>query len=35
MYNEVCTDPEASAYDHEIAEEMLGASSIQEEAEKW
>lgn len=35
IYNEVCTDPEASAYDHELAEEMLGIGSIREEEEKW
>ena len=35
MYNEVCTGPEASAYDREIAEEMLGVSSMREEEEKW
>ena len=35
MYNEVCIDPDVSAYDHEIAEEMLAASSIGEEREKW
>jgi len=35
MYNEVCTDPNASAYDHELAEEMLGIGSIREGEEKW
>ena len=37
MYDEVCTDPDASAYDHEIAEEMLSISAVREaeEEEKW
>jgi len=35
IYNEVCSDPESSVYDHDLAEEMLGMSSVQEEEEKW
>lgn len=35
VYNEVCTDSEASTYDHELAEEMLTIGSIGEEEEKW
>lgn len=35
IYNEVCSDPESSAYDHDLAEEMLGMSSAHEEEEKW
>ena len=35
MYNEVCTDPDVLAYDHELAEEMLGIGSIREGEEKW
>ena len=35
MYNKVCSDPDVSEYDHEIAEEMLAVSSIGEEVEKW
>jgi len=34
-YNKVCSDPETSAYDHDLAEEMLSMSSIHEEEEKW
>jgi len=35
MYNQVCSDPESSVYDHDLAEEMLGISSVHEEEEKW
>ncbi len=35
IYNEVCSDPESSVYDHDLAEEMLGMSSVHEEEEKW
>jgi predicted DNA-binding protein len=35
LYNEVCTDKDASDYDKDLAEEMLGISSVQEEDEKW
>lgn len=35
MYNAVCTDPDSSAHDHELAEEMLGTGSVREEEEKW
>lgn len=35
MYNEVCTDPNASAYDHELAEEMFTIGSVREEEEEW
>ena len=35
MYNQVCNDSESSVYDHDLAEEMLGISSVHEEEEKW
>ena len=35
IYNKVCSDPESSVYDHDLAEEMLGMSSVHEEEEKW
>jgi metal-responsive CopG/Arc/MetJ family transcriptional regulator len=35
LYNEVCTDGKSSDYDHDLAEEMLGIGSVQEEEEKW
>ena len=35
MYNAVYADPDSSAYDHELAEEMLGIGSVREEEEKW
>jgi len=35
LYNEVCADKDSSDYDHDLAEEMLGISSVQEEEEKW
>jgi metal-responsive CopG/Arc/MetJ family transcriptional regulator len=35
LYNEVCTDKDASDYDKDLAEEMLDISSVQEEDEKW
>ena len=35
MYNEVCSDPESSVYDHDLAEEMLSMRSVHEEEEKW
>lgn len=37
LYNEICTDPETSAYDVEVAEEMLNISAVGEaqEDEKW
>jgi hypothetical protein len=34
MYNDVYADPDVPAYDHEIAEEMFGASSMGEKEEK-
>ncbi len=34
-YNEVCSDPDASLYDQELAEEMLNAGSVREEGESW
>lgn len=35
IYNEACRDPESLVYDHDLAEEMLGMSSVREEEEKW
>ena len=35
IYNKVCSDPETSAYDQNLAEEMLSMSSIHEQEEKW
>ncbi len=35
IYNEACADRKSSDYDHALAEEMLGISSVQEEKEKW
>jgi predicted DNA-binding protein len=35
LYNEVCTDKDTSDYDKDLAEDMLGISSVQEEDEKW
>ena len=35
LYNEVCTDKDASDYDKDLAEEMLDISPVQEEDEKW
>ena len=35
LYNEVCADRDASDYDKNLAEEMLGISSLHEEEEKW
>jgi len=35
LYNEVCADRDASDYDNDLAEEMLGISAVQEEEEKW
>ena len=35
MYNEVCSDPESSVYDHDLAEEMLSMRPVHEEEEKW
>ncbi len=35
LYNEVCADGKSSDYDHDLAEEMLGIGSVQEEEEKW
>jgi len=35
IYNEVCGDPETSAYDQNLSEEMLSMSSIHEQEEKW
>jgi len=35
LYNEVCADRDASYYDNDLAEEMLGISAVQEEEEKW
>jgi len=31
IYDEVCSDSESSVYDHDLAEEMLGMTSIHEE----
>jgi predicted DNA-binding protein len=35
LYNEVCADKDTSNYDKDLAEDMLGLSSVQEEEEKW
>ncbi len=35
IYNQVYSDSESSVYDHDLAEEMLGMSSVHEEEEKW
>jgi metal-responsive CopG/Arc/MetJ family transcriptional regulator len=35
LYNEVCADRDVSDYDNDLAEEMLGISSVHEEEEKW
>jgi len=35
LYNEVCADGDVSDYDNDLAEEMLGISSVHEEQEKW
>ena len=35
IYNEVCSDPESSVCDHDLAEEMFDMSSVHEEEEKW
>ena len=35
LYNEACVDRDSSDYDNDLAEEMLGISSVQEEEEKW
>jgi len=35
IYNEVCSDPDSSTHDYELAEEMFGMSSVREEEEKW
>ena len=35
MYNEVCDDPNASSYDHKLAEEMLRIGSVREEGDEW
>jgi metal-responsive CopG/Arc/MetJ family transcriptional regulator len=35
LYNEACADRDSSDYDNDLAEEMLGISSVQEEEEKW
>ena len=35
IYDEVCTDSESSVYDHDLAEEMLGMSSVHEKEEEW
>jgi hypothetical protein len=35
LYNEVCADRDASDYDNDLAEEMLGISAVQEEEKKW
>lgn len=35
LYNEVCADRESSDPDHDLAEEMLSISAVQEEEEKW
>jgi metal-responsive CopG/Arc/MetJ family transcriptional regulator len=35
LYNQVCADKDASNYDKDLAEEMLGISSVQQEDEKW
>jgi len=35
LYNEACADRESSDSDHDLAEEMLSISAVQEEEEKW
>jgi len=35
LYNEVCSDRDSSDYDNDLAEEMLGISSVHKEKEKW
>ena len=35
IYDEVCSDSESSVYDHDLAEEMLGMSSVHEKEEEW
>jgi len=37
MYDQACTDPDASAYDQAVAEEMFAISAVREaeEEEKW
>lgn len=35
LYNEICADRESSDSDHDLAEEMLSISAVQEEEEKW
>ena len=35
MYNEVCDDPNASGYDHKLAEEMLSICAVREEGDEW
>ena len=35
IYDKVCSDQEISAYDQDLAEEMLSISSIHEQDEKW
>jgi metal-responsive CopG/Arc/MetJ family transcriptional regulator len=37
MYDRVCMDPDASAHDQAVAEEMLAISAVREaeEEEKW
>ncbi len=35
MYDEVCADPNTSAYDHELAEDMLSIGAVREEGEEW
>jgi len=35
LYNEVCSDKDSSDYDNDLAEEMLGISSVHKEKEKW
>ena len=35
LYDEVCGEPETSAYDQELSEEMLKAGAIHEEEGKW
>ena len=34
IYNKVCSNPESSVCDHDLAEEMLDMSSVHEEEEK-
>ena len=35
LYNDACSNSETSAYDRNLAEEMLSISSISEEEEEW